>query len=588
MFPQRRKDSRSGLQRSIELKNLNRIRSYGTRPSEDLEAHALPPQRRVGPQGRAQARITRNRIGFCALVMFTCLVYFLWFRVSTGQDTPGAESPSVSPPHLSGASSVYLWLVEHDGDAHDQSLATMKTLYAADIYATNTTDGCESIGERSTWNLDRAGYAEFYLDDIVADPVKYRRVLEADMVYCPRAGFDSSAYARSVPCRVYGNSYSSRDASWQHSPETRLLDVTNDLSLAHRPSFKGVHRVRPCICKAGGNPDGTVSSKALKSARRLVVECLGHLSARATDGFHAAHAEAVRTAPLGAVLVPGFYMLPSRAPGPFDTTGHGEPAHQADINTSDVLESALGLPKGRSAKVERGEPSTHDAAGNSIQPLQALPPATIVATDTEIVANASKRSLKSVYAALAAVVSLFLLAGTGHWMKRKRAVAEKRMVQSQRQSNKPNQSNDRIKPEGPEDGSGAHVSHDLQSRVRSFFSKNWWKKLLSLPSTRKKETGPELNDVERGDNHIKLQKKRGTRLGDSGDPGVPIMPPAAGATPSGRPASKTASTEGMLRVGSENVGPAMVEGSTTARPQGARGAAARRSHRSSSMLAETA
>ncbi|KAI4206882.1 MAG: hypothetical protein LQ348_000775 [Seirophora lacunosa] len=588
MFPQRRKDSRSGLQRSIELKNLNRIRSYGTRPSEDLEAHALPPQRRVGPQGRAQARITRNRIGFCALVMFTCLVYFLWFRVSTGQDTPGAEPPSVSPPHLSGASSVYLWLVEHDGDAHDQSLATMKTLYAADIYATNTTDGCESIGERSTWNLDRAGYAEFYLDDIVADPVKYRRVLEADMVYCPRAGFDSSAYARSVPCRVYGNSYSSRDASWQHSPETRLLDVTNDLSLAHRPSFKGVHRVRPCICKAGGNPDGTVSSKALKSARRLVVECLGHLSARATDGFHAAHAEAVRTAPLGAVLVPGFYMLPSRAPGPFDTTGHGEPAHQADMNTSDVLESALGLPKGRSAKVERGEPSTHDAAGNSIQPLQALPPATIVATDTEIVANASKRSLKSVYAALAAVVSLFLLAGTGHWMKRKRAVAEKRMVQSQRQSNKPNQSNDRIKPEGPEDGSGAHVSHDLQSRVRSFFSKNWWKKLLSLPSTRKKETGPELNDVERGDNHIKLQKKRGTRLGDSGDPGVPIMPPAAGATPSGRPASKTASTEGMLRVGSENVGPAMVEGSTTARPQGARGAAARRSHRSSSMLAETA
>lgn len=141
MFPQRRKDSRSGLQRSIELKNLNRIRSYGTRPSEDLEAHALPPQQRVGPQGRAQARITRNRIGFCALAMFTCLVYFLWFRVSTGQDTPGAEPPSVSPPHLSGATSVYLWLVEHDGDAHDQSLATMKTLYAVDIYATNTTDG---------------------------------------------------------------------------------------------------------------------------------------------------------------------------------------------------------------------------------------------------------------------------------------------------------------------------------------------------------------------------------------------------------------------------------------------------------------
>ncbi|KAL8656277.1 MAG: hypothetical protein Q9210_000368 [Variospora velana] len=445
MFLPKRKDSRSGLQHSIELKHLNRMRSYGTVPSEDLEAHTLPSQQRITPREREQARKMRNVKGFGALMMTMCLILFLWCSLSEDRETPAVEPPSVSPPPLSGDTSLYLWLVEHDSDAHDPNFATLKTLFAVDMYATNTTD-------------------------------------------------------------------------------------------AH---------------------------------------------------VNGPNVETARTGPLAAVLVPGFYMLPGRAPGPLSNIVPGGPAHNANTNVTDVLRSALGPPRGRSASVKRGEPPTHDAAGSSIQSLQAMPPAAIVTTKTEIVAKASKKSMKSVYAALGMVVSLFLLTGTGHWMKRKRALAAKRAAQSQGQSNEPYQFNNHSIPE-PEDIRGTQTNHDLKSRVRAFFSVNLWNKALSLPLTRDNDAVSDLDDAERGDNGRELQKKRGTRLGDSVDLGVPIMPPAVGAIQSARPASNAASTEGILRVKTENVRPAIVEGLTTARHQGPRGAATRRSHRSSSMQTENA
>ncbi|KAL9016352.1 MAG: hypothetical protein Q9185_006298 [Variospora sp. 1 TL-2023] len=421
------------------------MRSYGTVPSGDLEADTLPSQQHIGSRKREQARKRSNVKGFGALVMTMCPMLFLWCSLSKDRDTSAVEPPSLSPSHLSGDTPLYLWLVEHHSDAHDQNSATLRTLFAIDMYATNTTDA---------------------------------------------------------------------------------------------------HANGPNV-------------------------------------------ETARTGPLAAVPVPGFYMLPGRALGPLSNLVPGGPAHNANTNVTDVLRSAPGPPRGRSASVKRGEPPTHDAAGSSIQSLQAMPPAAIVTTKTEIVAKASKKSMKSVYAALGMVVSLFLLTGTGHWMKRKRALAAKHAAQPQSQSNEPYQFNNNSTPE-PEDIRGTQTNHDLKSRVRAFFSVNLWKKALSLPSTRENDVVADLNDAERGDNGRKLQKKRGTRLGDSVDLSVPIMPPAVKAIQSTRPASNAAATEGILRVETENSRPAIVGGLTTARHQGPRGAATRRSHRSSSMQTENA
>lgn len=141
MFPPKRNHSKSALQHSIELKHLNRMRSYGTVPSEDLEADTSPSQQHIRSRKREQARKRSNVKGFGALVMTMCPMLFLWCSLSKDRDTSAVEPPSLSPPHLSGDTSLYLWLVEHDSHAHGQNFATLRTLFAIDMYATNTTDG---------------------------------------------------------------------------------------------------------------------------------------------------------------------------------------------------------------------------------------------------------------------------------------------------------------------------------------------------------------------------------------------------------------------------------------------------------------
>lgn len=133
--------------------------------------------------------------------------------------------------------------------------------------------GCASIGGTSTWKLDRTAYANLYLDDIVLDPRKYERVLEADMIYCTRAGFDSTPYSHAKACRIHGNSYFSRDGKGR--AYTKIFDVTKHLNLLFRPPFKGEHRLEPCMCQSNSIGKRVMPPvKALKSARRLVVECL--------------------------------------------------------------------------------------------------------------------------------------------------------------------------------------------------------------------------------------------------------------------------------------------------------------------------
>lgn len=146
MFPQMRKDSRSGLQKSIELQNMNRMRSYGTLPSEeDPQETALLPQPE-DVQKRVNARRGPHHKGYGALFAFIFLVLVGFFASPwTTTDTPAAVPPSIPPPNHSGQELQYVWLVEHDTDAYDQSLATSRSLYAIDIFLTNTSNGMFSV-----------------------------------------------------------------------------------------------------------------------------------------------------------------------------------------------------------------------------------------------------------------------------------------------------------------------------------------------------------------------------------------------------------------------------------------------------------
>lgn len=238
---------------------------------------------------------------------------------------------------------MYLWLVEYDHYVHDQELATLKSLYLVDKFdklLTNTSDGtfyavclhdpsnlsaesvriigCNSITESSTWNLDRASYANLPLGDDYLSLEKYFGMLEADLVVCERARFDSTPSSESGDCRIVGNDYLRRLKCQDRQlwPPKTIFQVAEHFNLAFRPWFVGERRARPCMCPTDTIGTADVTVKVLKYAHQLAVECPYQSSCETEGIFSAQHGSGPirkqrRHDTLISALVPGFYMIPS-------------------------------------------------------------------------------------------------------------------------------------------------------------------------------------------------------------------------------------------------------------------------------------
>ena len=112
-----------------------------------------------------------------------------------------------------------------------------------------------------------------FFDDVWSSTDKYNKVLRADIVFCWRAGYDSTPSSQSEACQIFGNSYFTSTRHHLHWLDTKLLDVSPKLNLAFRPSFDGLHRIEPCVCQGSDRSKSSRAADATKSARRLIVGC---------------------------------------------------------------------------------------------------------------------------------------------------------------------------------------------------------------------------------------------------------------------------------------------------------------------------
>ncbi|KAL8717654.1 MAG: hypothetical protein Q9225_005127, partial [Loekoesia sp. 1 TL-2023] len=296
------------------------MRSYGTLSSDTLPITETP-QPSHSPQERLDARHMRSHKGYSALFICMCLLLVWLFGPTRNQDAPDNTPSSPSAPNPSGEDPEYLWLVEHDRDAHDQRLATLKSLYAVNIFLTNKSEGCASITETSVWNLDRASYADVFLDDVRSSTDKYNKMLRADMIFCERAGYDSTHPSQSIACQIFANSYFSDSGHQLHWSFAKILAISPKLNLAFRPSFDGLHRTKPCICQTGSTSTSIFAANAVKSARRLIVGCLNldRSPMESITMFSQAHKispirKSKRAESMLPVLVPGFYVAAADIP----------------------------------------------------------------------------------------------------------------------------------------------------------------------------------------------------------------------------------------------------------------------------------
>ncbi|KAL8650525.1 MAG: hypothetical protein Q9226_005109 [Calogaya cf. arnoldii] len=170
--------------------------------------------------------------------------------------------------------------------------------------------------DTSTWILDRASYADLYLDDIFQDPDFYNAVLEADLILCEHAEFGGVPTSQSAQCRLVGNSYFSRSASRSWRPSLQAFDVAVDFSLAIRPPFQGNHRVKPCTCQATDTGTADINVTVNMSSLSLSVECPKLLVFNSKDSFirenRNAHISAESGDAMIGAIAPGFYIIPHR------------------------------------------------------------------------------------------------------------------------------------------------------------------------------------------------------------------------------------------------------------------------------------
>ncbi|KAL9579319.1 MAG: hypothetical protein Q9212_005180 [Teloschistes hypoglaucus] len=306
------------------MRDMAKKRSYGTLASEHqplMQTRQIRQEKRL----RISTGFPLRYKFYGGLGVSLLLICFIaWtgnYRASAGSPTRTPTGPSRDIRH-NGQLPVYLWLVEHDPDTHDQALATLKSLYTADKSLTNTSDGCNSITDTSIWNLDRASYTDVLLDNASnsgREKARYQGIREADMIVCERAGFDSTLASQMKHCRVVGNDYFS-----QQDPDRRpwlpagVFRVSPNFNLAFRPGPWSHHRVYSCLCSSNLSAV-TTTAKASKSAHRLTVSCVDQsasvedqvTSQRSYNNLRSSHREGKRHTGSSDALPPGLYVSPN-------------------------------------------------------------------------------------------------------------------------------------------------------------------------------------------------------------------------------------------------------------------------------------
>ncbi|KAL8709552.1 MAG: hypothetical protein Q9225_007436 [Loekoesia sp. 1 TL-2023] len=184
----------------------------------------------------------------------------------------------------------------------------------------------------------------------------------------------------------------------------------------------------------------------------------------------------------------------------------------------------------------------------------------------------------------------------GYAMRRKRRQQHARLAQekpahySDQQVLEPGQFNDHTIPEVPEEtlepDTKVHSWHQrLWQGAQAIFFISKWKQGLSKSRLENQLTVSNLNEAEKGNSPKKLQKQKGTRPENPNNLPVPIIPPAS-AMPSycsdGGLSNKAVPRNHDTSHKAQNRRANAVEGSTTARQIRSKGAATRRSSRSSS------
>ncbi|KAL8839409.1 MAG: hypothetical protein Q9170_001748 [Blastenia crenularia] len=124
----------------IELKDLKSMRPYGTVSSDAAPTTEMPQWRQEHRQ-RADARYVRGHNGYGVVFLCMCFITILLFGLTTNRETRTVKPPSPRSPDQSKQEMDYVWLIEYDEDAHDQGLATLKSLYTVDMVLTNKTEG---------------------------------------------------------------------------------------------------------------------------------------------------------------------------------------------------------------------------------------------------------------------------------------------------------------------------------------------------------------------------------------------------------------------------------------------------------------
>ncbi|KAL8819793.1 MAG: hypothetical protein Q9223_001862 [Gallowayella weberi] len=451
---------------------------------------------------------------------------------------------------------------------------------------------CTFVIHTWIWNLDRASYAELALEDFFQIEGHYQAVLEADMVFCERAGSGSAPASHFLECRVIGNSYFSREANRLQWPSLRTFDVATNFSLAFRPPFEGIHRVKPCMCQ--GVDTGTVDyiATAQKSAHRLTVECSKSVADEQRGPVSWEDEDVSKlTLSMGAamtdVVAPGFYVIQDQHESDThgivvqykiklqDITKEGQQSGRAIVPR--VAARTLGSPrlreqhiictlcKGMWSKCCQGHFRRYERAilpPNPLQDLLSTNPIPGVRPQDGPSDKPSKENLSGLFVALGMLALFSILALIG--------LAIRHIVRQRRLSSM-------FAPAGDRRTWYVPLRHRAREIISSVDGPAKW---LTNLFTKTEAQESELSEAEKGKSPRKLQKKKGTRLENQTDHSVHTTRPASAMSfegPLSTVGDNATDQEGRLHRNVPQDSVNQIDSASTTQGQKSRTAATRRS-----------
>lgn len=384
-----------------------------------------------------------------------------------------------------------------------------------------------------------------FVDDIFSDSEKYNKVLKADVIFCDRAGNDSTPSSQSKECRIFGNSYFSLNGYQQRWPPVNTLDVSPKLNLAYRPPFDGRHRAIPCICQREEAYTPSFTAKASKNGRLLIVDCInwipiGPVGVSQRPGVASYirknnRADNELTAP-----IPGFYIVPADLSEPYATEMQGNIGNEScgvDFPYQSLVSRAVSPASEQPSHCSEQETFSEErqmSFTNFFRAYRAVNPPRGSVHDSAV-----PTYQYVVYGIIGVLVFSLALAATGHAIKRKLQYRAKMKTKasaprSSEQNLAPEQVHDRGILEEPENTVNPASSPEECSWYQALWQKglgalsiNGWKESFSKALPADQRTLPDLNEAEKGYSLRKLRKRRGTKPEDRTDLPVRVMPPAS-------------------------------------------------------------